>query len=106
MDRRRRDLIRAGIADVNANPGRSSLLALASLAVVCAPCIALGYAFDEERRLAESTDAGGGLIIGFLIWLPLWGWFMARGGVAGVRQRRLARRREEHIQEIRNRRNR
>jgi hypothetical protein len=106
MDRRRKDLILTGIDDFVANPTRSSLLALATLAVVCAPFMALGYAFDEERRWAESTGAGGGLIVGFIIWLPLWCWFLARGGVAGVRQHRLVRRREEHIQEIRNRRDR
>jgi hypothetical protein len=103
MNNRRKQLILAGIDDLNAHRLEYFLPGVLSIFVVCAPFVLVGYAFDHERPFRDSCGAGVGLLVGLATWLGLLLWFVASGGGHRIRERRRERRRQDRIEALRHR---
>jgi hypothetical protein len=104
VNQRRRELIYKGIDDFNAHRLQYYIPLLLSICIVVGTCSVVGHAFDRSTPASESVGAGVGLLVGLVLWLALVTWFICRGGGAAVRDRRIARRRDEHINAIKRRR--
>ena len=104
VNQRRRELIRKGIDDFAARQFQYYVPLLLSIGIVVGSCLAVGHAFDRRTPASESVGAGVGLLVGLVLWLALVAWFIYCGGGAALRDRRIARRRHEHINGVKRRR--
>jgi len=79
---------------------------VASFMLIFLFCALIGFAFDHNGSFGDSDGAGLGGLVGLVLWLGLVVLFVANGGGERIRKARRARRHDEHVAEVRSRRDR